>query len=135
MQYDLFQLQTQLVDAKVDIAVGKAIDRVIDRIDALKTEVHELKHDMNEKFYDLRQDMNTRFGAVEGRLAVVESKLNTKEETQRTESRLAVVESKLSIKEETQRKIQDRLIEYIFKTGWLILAVIVSAVFLYFHIP
>jgi hypothetical protein len=53
MQYqskDLFQLQIELVDSKVENATNKAMDRVIDRLDALKSEIHELKIDMNIRF-------------------------------------------------------------------------------------
>jgi tRNA(Ser,Leu) C12 N-acetylase TAN1 len=58
MQYsvkDLFQLQTDLVEAKVEIAVNKTTDRIIERIDKVVTEIHEL---------------NNRFAAVETRLGM-----------------------------------------------------------------
>jgi hypothetical protein len=52
---DLFQTQSELVDTKVEIAVSKASDRIIERIENLRTEVHEL---------------NIRFAAVETRLGM-----------------------------------------------------------------
>jgi len=103
---DLFQLQTELVEAKVDIAVGKASDRIIDRIsdriENLTIEVHKLNN----------------------RLAAVETKLG---------NRLAAVEVKLGMRNETRDELRNRFIEYTFKAGWLILAAVVSGVFLYLH--
>ena len=90
---DLFQLQTELVEAKVDIAVGKASDRIIDRIETLRTEVH---------------DLNNRFAAVE---------------------------TKLGMRNDLKDKFQNRFIEYSFRAGWLLLAAVVSGVFLYLHHP
>jgi hypothetical protein len=56
---DLFQVQSELVDAKVEIAVSRASDRIIERIENLRSEVHELKHDITE-----------RLSAVETRLGM-----------------------------------------------------------------
>ncbi len=88
---DLFQLQTELVEAKVDTAVGKASDRIIERIETVRTEVHELN------------------------------------------IRLAAVETKLGMKNEITDELRNRFIEYTFKAGWLILAAVVSGLFLYLH--
>src|ERR1700722_19135161 len=52
MQYsvkDLFQLQAELVDAKVDVAANKAGDRIIERIESLRAEMHEFRHDIIER--------------------------------------------------------------------------------------
>lgn len=54
---DLFQLQVELVEGKVDMAVSQAINRVIDRIDVLEGK------------------MNTRFSALENRVVSVEHRL------------------------------------------------------------
>lgn len=113
MQYaakDLFQLQTELVNAKVENGVNNAIDKFIQHIDALRTEIH-----------DLRKEMNDRFNVVDNRLNVLEN-------------RMTAVETKLGLRNELQSELKNRTIEYAFKTGWLILATVVSAVFLYFHI-
>jgi len=118
---DLFQLQADLVDTKVEIAQTKAIDRVIERIDALKTDVH-----------DLRQEMNTRFVAVESRITAVETKLSNR--IFGVENRLTAVETKLGMRDQVHDKVKSYAIEYAFKGGWLALATVVSTVFLYFHI-
>lgn len=60
---DLFQLQTDLIDAKVDMAVSKAIDRVLDRID------------------NLDRDMNQRFAHLEGRFTSLEHRVQANEKS------------------------------------------------------
>ena len=41
---DLFQLQSELVEMKVDMAVTKVIDRVVEQISGLNNEIHALRH-------------------------------------------------------------------------------------------
>jgi len=60
---DLFQLQTELVEAKVDMATSKAIDRVLDRIDGLQ------------------KDMDLRFTSLEKDMVAVKTKLGMSDET------------------------------------------------------
>jgi hypothetical protein len=106
MQYaakDMFQLQTEWVDAKVKTAVNDNLSIVISKIDALKDEVHDLRHEMNQRFSHV-------------------------------ESRLTAVETKLGMRNEIQSEIRNRMVEYGFKAGWLILATIATTVLLYFHI-
>jgi len=113
MQYaakDFFQLQTDLVDAKVNIAVNDNISLVISKIDALKDEVHDLRKEMNERF----TQVDNRFNQVE--------------------NRLTAVETKLGMRNELQSEFRSRAVEYGFKAGWLLLATIVSVVLLCFHI-
>jgi predicted methyltransferase len=122
---DLFQVQSELVDAKVEIAVSKASDRIIEcienRIENLGAEVHALKDDMNEKFHSLKDDMNEKFH-------VLRHDMN---------DRLTAVETRLRMRNETRDPIRSRLIEFAFKAGLLALAAIVSAtvsgVVLYLH--
>lgn len=110
---DLFQLQAELVDSKVEIATMKAIDRIVDQISGLRTEFHEHISWLRTELHELKFDMNKRFSAVE--------------------SRLSAVETKLGMKNETRDEFRNRFIEYAFKAGWLLLAAIVSGVFLYLH--
>lgn len=68
---DLFQLQTELVEAKVDMAVVKAIDRVIDRIDGLQK-------DIDARFLSLREDMSavkTKLGMTDDTRGLIRVKL------------------------------------------------------------
>lgn len=39
---DMFQLQSELIEVKVDMAVSKAIDRVIERIDGVRSDIHDI---------------------------------------------------------------------------------------------
>lgn len=67
---DLFQLQSELVDTKVEMAVNKAIERVLDKINDLKHEMHDLRHDMNNGFSSL----DKRVVAIETRLGIIGEK-------------------------------------------------------------
>ena len=40
---DMFQLQSELIEVKVDMAVSKAIDRVIERIDVVRSDIHHME--------------------------------------------------------------------------------------------
>lgn len=55
---DLFQLQSELIDAKVDMATSKANDRVIDLILELKGQVIDLKSEMSHQFAHLEARVN-----------------------------------------------------------------------------
>lgn len=95
---DLFHLQSDLIDAKVDMAASKAIERVVDLIGGLKIEMHHemhaLRHDMDKRFNDVGQ-------------------------------RLIAVESTLIYVRNTQDKISTKIIDYTFQGGWLMLTSIV----------
>lgn len=88
---DLFQVQSELVDAKVEIAANRAIDRVIDQIAGMRAEIHEINN------------------------------------------RLTAIETKLSMRNKTQDEFRNRTIEYAFKTGWLIIASVITML-IYFHL-
>ncbi len=98
---DLFQLQTELIEMKVDMAVSKTIDRAImqlsDLISGVRDEVHEL-----------RGEMNARFSSVDSRISSVEN-------------RLIAVETKLGIKNVFHTEVRSRTLDYSFKAGWLAL--------------
>ncbi len=67
----LFQLQTELIDGKVEMATIKAIDRVLDRIDTLQK-------DMDARFTVLGQDMvavKTRLGMNNETQSLLRAKL------------------------------------------------------------
>lgn len=76
---DLFQLQAQLIDAKVQMAVNSEITRVVDQLSGMRSEMHDVK------------------------------------------TSLVAVETKLGMSNETQSLIRAKVIEYAFKTGWVIL--------------
>lgn len=55
---DLFQLQTELIDAKVDMAVSKSVDRVIEQI------------------IDLKGQMNSQFSHLESHFSKLEHRVD-----------------------------------------------------------
>jgi phosphoglycerate-specific signal transduction histidine kinase len=125
---DLFQTQSDLVDAKVNIAVNDNISIVIAKIDSLKNDMHEMKDELKADIHDLRQEMNERFVQVDNRFAQVDNRFN------QVENRLTAVETKLGMRNEVQNEIRNRVLEYSFKAGWLILATVVSVMFFHVHL-
>ena len=103
---DLFQLQTELVEAKVDMAVNQKIDRVIEQITDLKNEMHEEMRDLRYCIIDV----DTNIG-----------------------SRMIAVETKLGIVNETKGELRNRFFDYAFKTGWLILGGIFTFGLIHLH--
>jgi hypothetical protein len=130
---DLFYLQAELVDTKMEVAVNKSIDRVIEQITGLKFQMHQeisdLKQDMNKEIHGLSQEMDKRFSAVEHRLFTVETKLSDRIAAVETKlgGRLSAVETKLGLRDDKQKEIRNRNIEYTYKAGWLVLTMVISA--------
>ncbi len=91
---DLFQLQTELIEMKVDMAVSKAIDRAV-------TQLSDLIAGVRDEVHGLRGEMNARLSSVE--------------------QRLIAVETKLGIKNIFHTEIRSRTLDYSFKAGWLAL--------------
>jgi len=98
---DLFQLQSELVKGKVDMAVTKAIDRVVDQI-------RNLKHEVHEQMYELREQMTKQFSAIRH------------------------VESELASIKDAQREFRNRFVDYLFRAAWLVLAGSFSYVIIHF---
>lgn len=103
---DLFQLQAELVDVKVDMAVNKAIQQVVEQISNLRNEMHVQISGLRNEMHDLRHEMRDRFSSLEGRVTAVETKLG--------------------MVSESRKEIRTRMIDYCFKAGWLLLAATVS---------
>lgn len=94
---DLFQLQTELVQVKVDMAVNKAIDRVVEQITSLRYEMHT-------DFSSLKNEMNNRFSSLDNRVIAIETKLG-------------MVNAK-------RKGWYDRFMDHLFKTGWAWLSLV-----------
>lgn len=95
----LFQLQTDLIDTKVNMAVNNAIDRVVEQITNLRYEMHTEIGSLRHEMHDLKTEMNNRFSSLDNRVIAIET-------------RLGMINAK--------RKVwHDRLLDYIFKTGWV----------------
>ena len=61
---DMFQLQSELIEVKVDMAVSKAIDRVVDQITELRGDIHHL----DKRLAATEAHMDKRFAATEASL-------------------------------------------------------------------
>ena len=101
---DLFQLQSELIDVKVEMAVSKATDRVIEQIHGLKSDINGLRNEMHSEIHGLRNDMNDRFFALG--------------------QRVTAIETNLGMSTETKSQVRSKLIEYGFKAIWAILTVV-----------
>jgi hypothetical protein len=99
---DVFYLQTDLIDMKVNMAASQAIDRVIEQIQTLKTDMHAF-----------RDEVNLRFTEVGNRIASLSE-------------RVVAIETRLGMVTQTRNEIRSRVIDYCFKAGWLLLASVVS---------
>jgi hypothetical protein len=97
MQYNesklLAQMQAELIDTKVELAVNRAIGQVVDQIVSLKYEVHR-------EIGELKEDMRREIGGLKGDMIAVKTRLG------------------MTI--EPKDEIRKRLIEYSFKTVWII---------------
>jgi hypothetical protein len=108
---DLFYLQTELIDAKVDMAVTKAIESVVQQLIELRSDMrsdmHRLENKIQLEVHELKSDMNNRFSSLENRVIAVETKLG-------------MVNKK-------REGVRAHVIDYAFKGAWLIL----TAIFLF----
>ena len=102
---DLFELQTELIDMKVDMVVGKTIDRVIEQISGLKYQIHT-------EIHGLRDEMNQRFSSLD--------------------NRVVAVETKLGMVNDKQDKISTAVIQYAFKAGWAAMGLCATYLFYLF---
>lgn len=124
---DLFQLQSELVDTKVDMAVSKAVDRVIEQISGLKSEMHKEIHGLTDKMHvEVHGLTNKMYVEMHGLRADMDKQFST------LGHRVTAVEATLSFIKDSQREIRSKFIEYTFKAGWLLLAVSVSYVVAHF---
>ena len=109
---DLFQLQTELINMKVDMAVTNTVDRVIEQISNLKHEIHT-------EIRDLKNEMSSRFSSLDNRVIAVETKLGMVNETEKE------IRAKF---DDTTRHVRNNFIDYAFRAGWLLLASILTFV-------
>lgn len=102
---DLFQLQSELIDMKVDMAATKAIDRIIEKLDNLENhvdaELHRFRNDMNQGFSLLTKD-----------IAILNKDINA------LDKRLVAVETRLRIIDERRKGFNNRFTDYLFKAGY-----------------
>lgn len=102
MQQSSFLLQTELVDAKVEVSVSRAIAPVIEKIESLKQEMHQEMGSLRREMHEMRLE----FG-----------------------SRLVAVETTLVLLKERHNQIRERFLDYSFKAGWLVIISLLSGLF------
>lgn len=95
-------LQTELVDAKVEVSVCRAIAPVIEQIVNLRQEMHQGFSALREEMHDMRQEFGTR---------------------------LTVVETVLGLRQAARQQLHTRFLDYSFKAAWVIIFVILSGSF------
>lgn len=95
---DLFQLQSELVDMKVDMAVSKAIDRVVEQIRTLKHDMQAEMHGLRNDMHDIRHEMNNGFSSLD--------------------KRVVAIETRLGMIGEKRKGIYNRIMDYLFKAGY-----------------
>lgn len=105
---DLFQLQTELIDAKVDMAVSKAVDRVIDQIVDLKDQMNTRFAEVNKQFYEV----NRHLSHLDTRISKLEHRVDTNEQTLHSVTTLLT-------------ELRSKVITYTFRGGWVIFTGIV----------
>lgn len=109
---DLFHLQTELVQMKVDMAVNRTIDRVVDQITSLR-------HEMHTEIGNLKNEMNNRFSSLDNRFASLDN-------------RVTAIETKLGMINAKRKEWRDRLLDLFFKAGWALLSLVFA--FLIIHV-
>lgn len=93
---DLFQLQTELIDMKVDMVVSRAIDRAI-------TQLSDLLHN---EIQGMRNEMHVRFSSIDDRLSSIDTRLSF------IEHRLIAVDTRLAITNVIHAGIRTRFLDY-----------------------
>jgi chromosome segregation ATPase len=142
---DLFHLQTDLIDMKVGMAVSRTIDRVVEQISALRSDMTSLKSDMNAQIHELKGEMNSQIhelkGEMNSQIHELKDDMNSQIHGLRHEmrdgfsslnTRVTAVETRLGIVNESRKEIRSRFIDYCFKAGWLILGAAVSSLGIFF---
>lgn len=132
MQYNqsrtLVQLQAELIDTKVELAVSKAISQVVDQIVNLRYEVHRemggLRQEMHREMGGLRQEVHHEISDL---------KEEMRHEIGGLKSDMSAVKTRLGMTVESKDEIRRRVIEYGFKTSWIIGVAIASYMLARFH--
>ena len=106
-----FQLQSEIIELKIDMSVNKSITRVVEHIMSLKhempKEIGALRSEMHQEISGLKDGMNSRFSSLEKDLSGVKERLGM-----------------LQIRSE----LRTRFFDDGFRAGWLMLAALPGVV-------
>lgn len=114
---DLFQLQVELNDRRVNMAVNEAIER-------LERSMENFKNELKQEMQAFKAEMRIEFQ---------EFKAEMRSEYQELKTRLIIVETKLGLVNANQYEIRTRFIDYTFKSAWVLLGAVASYAFMHFH--
>lgn len=151
---NLFQLQTELIDRKIDMAASRSMDKVIDQINLSRAEfsqgIAKVREELNlirietaKSIEKVRDELNlSRIETAKSIEKVKdELKLSSKETTKSFEKvneelgriavRVKAVETKLGIVNDRRSELRNRFLDYFFKAGWLGLAGVITLAFLH----
>lgn len=133
---DLFHLQTELIEMKVDMAVSRTIDRIVDQISALRGDMVSLKGDMNSQIHQFKGEMNSQIHELKDNMSsqIHELRHEMRDEFSSLKTRVNAVETKLKIVNAPKKEIRSNFISYGFKAVWAILGIAASVVLSYLAI-
>jgi hypothetical protein len=117
---DLFRLQADLIDSKVEVAVSKSINQVVEQL-------VNLRHEMHESINSLRYDVQRDLGVLRQETSAIQVQVTE------VSTRLTGVEHALEKRHKLRSSVRDRFIDYAFKASWLGLASILTYVLLHVH--
>ncbi len=120
----LFQIQAELVDTKVELAVNKAIQQVV-------TQIIDLKQEMHKEMGGLRQEVHQEMGKLRNEVHELGNRLSSVETA--LGNRLSSVETALGMRNQVRSELRARLLDYVFKAGWLVLGSALMYVTIYSH--
>ena len=119
---DLFQLQSELIDTKVDMAVSKAIDRVVEQIIDLKGQMNTQFSEVNKQFSEVNKqfsEVNKQFLEVNKQFSHLETSFS------KLEHRVDANDKTLNSITNLLTEVRSKVIAYSFRGGWVILAGVV----------
>ncbi len=133
---ELFLLQSELIDMKVNMAVNSSIGQVIEQIRQLKTDMHAQIRDLRDEVQSFKSEMHEFKHEIraEIREEISELRHEMRDEFSSLKTRMTAVETKLGMVSEPRKEIRNRFIDYCFKGGWLLLAATVSYFVLQFQL-
>ncbi len=108
-----FIVQSDLIQSKVDLAVSRSINEVVQQIIKLRQDVHKeigvLRQDVHKEVGSLKNEMNSRFSNLE--------------------KDMEAVKTRLGMREQTVGRVRGHFIDYSFKASWLVMFAVLSGTF------
>ena len=79
---DLFQLQNELINTKINLIVNQKLDRVSEKLNDLKNQMNKDLWDLGHSINDFEKNLSNRITAVETKLDNMDfNKLNKQNQT------------------------------------------------------